>query len=547
MFRSGFKHELQGRNWRQLALKLATPGSNVTVAVFGGSVTVGHYPSCDNSSWVEEAWHWMEAAFPDVHFNFVHLGHGATSANVASLCYYQDLPAEADMVLVEYSLNGCGALQCLRISQPEVAAYENLLRKIILRAPHAALLSFAAFAWKIDEVGDEPPYTSVPNPFWNTGEDQHAILAKRYGVPMVSVRDALYDVLFYDDVAKAKLGMTRAEMMHDHVHPQLPGAHLYGAGFVAWAIRHLVTLELMHSSSHSGAPVLARQTHTRHIVGSRAAAAGSRSSAGSSSGRSQRQLLYSYDSSSSSSSSSSSGSDGAYSEDSSYLMMYNPHSPDPAEWQQPDAPPPLPPFVSPRAAQQVDDDTFCAAGEDLSKHKVANMGWKWVDEGRRTCSHPGCRKYGWTSKTPGSYIEFEFDSSSILSEEQARNGHAISLVMLFLRSHGNNPNDEQGSKYGMGTALITCVSGCECEPLKVDAVNTDRASELDTIRTTVSAHPHCRVRATILSETSSGGHKFRINGLALAPFNSALPMGRFDRMLFDKEYLVMVQRFDSMN
>jgi hypothetical protein len=115
-----------------------------------------------------------------------------------------------------------------------------------------------------------------------------------------------------------------------------------------------------------------------------------------------------------------------------------------------------------------------------------NNGWKWVDEGRRTCSHPGCRKYGWTSKTPGSFIEFEFNSSGILTGEQAQNGHQISLVMLFLRSHGNNPNDEQGSENGMGTALITCVSGCQCEPLKVDAVNTDRASELDTIRTMVS-------------------------------------------------------------
>ncbi|KAF6261146.1 hypothetical protein COO60DRAFT_1625477 [Scenedesmus sp. NREL 46B-D3] len=405
ILRSGFKHEIQGRNWRRLALKLATPGSNVTVAVFGGSVTVGHYPSCDNSSWVEEAWHWMEAAFPSVHFNFVHLGHGATSANVASLCYYQDLPPEADLVLVEYSLNG-------------VAAYENLLRKVILRAPNTALLSFAAFAWKVDEVGNKPPYTSVPNPFWNTGEDQHAILAKRYGVPMVSVRDALYDIMFNDDVARAKLGMTREEMMHDHVHPQLP-------------------------------------------------------------------------------------------------------------------------------AQQVDEDTYCAAGEELSKHKVTNIGWKWVDEGRRTCSHLGCRKYGWTSNNPGSYIDFEFDSSRILTKDQAQNGHRISLVMLFLRSHGNNPSNEQGAKNGMGVALITCVSGCECEPLRVNAVNTDRASELDTIRTTVTAHPHCRVRATILSETSSGGHKFRINGLALAPFNSAVAMGRFDRMLFDKEYLVTVQRFDS--
>jgi hypothetical protein len=173
--------------------------------------------------------------------------------------------------------------------------------------------------------------------------------------------------MFKDDVAKAKLGMTRSEMMHDHVHPQLPGAHLYGAGFVAWGIRHMVTLELMHST-HS-VPLLARQTHTRHIVGARAAAAaaagdGVRSLTGRSSSsrrkRGQRQLLYSLDSSSSSSSSSS---DGVYNEDSSYLMMYNPHSPGPAEWQLYEAPPPLPPFVSPRAAQQVDDDTFCAAGE----------------------------------------------------------------------------------------------------------------------------------------------------------------------------------------
>jgi hypothetical protein len=55
------------------------------------------------------------------------------------------------------------------ICMQQVAAYENLLRKIIIKAPHAALLSFAVYAWKIDEVGNRPPYTRVPNPFWNTG------------------------------------------------------------------------------------------------------------------------------------------------------------------------------------------------------------------------------------------------------------------------------------------------------------------------------------------------------------------------------------------
>jgi hypothetical protein len=196
------------------------------------------------------------------------------------------------------------------------------------------------------------------------------------------VRDGLYDVMFDNDTAKAKLGMTREELMHDHVHPQLPGAHLYGAGFVAWGIRHMVTLELMHSA-HS-TPVLARQTHTRHIVGAHAAAAAaaafpageaglasyytgrSRSSRRSrrsiGSNAAERHLLYSYTTDSSSSSSGGSIVD-AYNEDDSYLTMYKPHSPGPADWQSYDAPPPLPAFVSPRAAQQVDADTFCAAGE----------------------------------------------------------------------------------------------------------------------------------------------------------------------------------------
>jgi hypothetical protein len=44
-------------------------------------------------------------------------------------------------------------------------------------------------------------------------------------------------------------------------------------------------------------------------------------------------------------------------------MLYNPHSPGPAELQPFEAAPPLPPFVSVRAAQQVDADTFCAAGK----------------------------------------------------------------------------------------------------------------------------------------------------------------------------------------
>jgi hypothetical protein len=43
----------------------------------------------------------------------------------------------------------------------------------------------------------------------------------------------------------------------------------------------------------------------------------------------------------------------------------------------------------------------------------------------------------------------------------------------------------QGPQKGMGVALVSCISGCKCEPLKIDAVNTDRSSELDSLSTQV--------------------------------------------------------------
>jgi hypothetical protein len=45
----------------------------------------------------------------------------------------------------------------------------------------------------------------------------------------------------------------------------------------------------------------------------------------------------------------------------------------------------------------------------------------------------------------------------------------------------------QGPQRGMGVALVSCISGCKCEPLKIDAVNTDRSSELDSLRTQVTS------------------------------------------------------------
>lgn len=265
------------------------------------------------------------------------------------------------------------------------------------------------------------------------GEDQHAVIAKRYGVPYVSIRDSLYDILYNDTLAREKLGFTREEMLKgDPIHPKLVGAQMYGAGFVAWGIRHMVTLALLHNPHHYPHPL---QQHSRVV-------------------RSQQ-------------------------------FAWNEPRTEPEEAED-FTPPPLPPFISPVAAKQLDRDNWCVAGWDLKDKPIANKGWEWVDEGRDDCKVPGCHKYGWVSKTVGSTIDFELDTSQMLSQEDKKWGYKIALVVVFLRSHMNNPEREQGPQKGMGVALVTCISGCTCEPLKIDAVNTDRSSELDTLRTQVS-------------------------------------------------------------
>lgn len=111
----------QPRNWERLSQKLITPGSSITVVAYGGSVTVGHHQYNEDSSWPEEFVRWMTKAFPGVTVNLINLGHGATVAMAAALCYYHDMPAGVDLVLVEYSINGCGAGQCLDFSHPQVS------------------------------------------------------------------------------------------------------------------------------------------------------------------------------------------------------------------------------------------------------------------------------------------------------------------------------------------------------------------------------------------------------------------------------------------
>lgn len=405
----GYKFEPMPRQWARLSQKLITPGSKVKVVAFGGSVTVGYRMS--TTSYPEELVKWMMTAFPGVEFELVNLARRATAATFAALCLVQDMPDDADLVLIEYSINGYGG-QCQCFTAPQNAGYETLVRRVIKKAPQAALMAFATFMW-LDKHGGRELYH-------NTGEDQHAVIARRYGIPMMSVRDALYDVMF-DPENPYKVN--RTAILVDIVHVGDYGAKVY-AGFLAWGIRRQVVRMIKH--------------HGRQLE-SAAMAAPSK--------------------------------------------LIAPLNPD---------------------AAMEDWPTFCAEGQRLQGVVAPSGGedWQWVDEGSSAC--PGCHKFGFASKKVGAYLDISVDSDVLSPEEKKTNSATVMLALSFLKSYSD-----------MGKVKIQCVSGCTCQEVIKDAKNKTPTSELHTERMPISPHPECKIRITILDETSTKDHKFRLSGVAV--------------------------------
>ncbi|KIY98609.1 hypothetical protein MNEG_9351 [Monoraphidium neglectum] len=230
----GYKFEPSPRQWARLTQKLLTPGSVVKVVAFGGSVTVGYRYS--KTSYPEQFVEWLRTSFPGVDFELTNMARRATAATFAALCLVQDMPEDADLVVVEYSINGYGG-QCQCFTAPQNAGYETLIRRILKRSPQAAMMTFAAFMW-LDKKGEREVY-------YNTGEDQHAVIARRYGIPMMSVRDSLYDVMF-DPGNHYRIN--RSEILVDIVHVSDHGAKLY-ASYLAWGLRRQALRMIKHHGS----------------------------------------------------------------------------------------------------------------------------------------------------------------------------------------------------------------------------------------------------------------------------------------------------------
>ena len=180
------------------AMKKAANGEDVTVGVFGGSITQGS-SATDHNNCYAELFHkyWVEK-FPQSNVNFVNAGIGGTNSYLGvHRVDTQLLDSKPDAVIVEFSVNDTDKLM-------NKYSYDSLVRKILnCDSQPAVMLLFTT-----QEDG-----TSL----WET----HKEIGAAYDLPMLS-----YRAVVYPEVSAGTLDWK--DISPDNIHPNDEGHKLIG-------------------------------------------------------------------------------------------------------------------------------------------------------------------------------------------------------------------------------------------------------------------------------------------------------------------------------
>ncbi|KXZ51888.1 hypothetical protein GPECTOR_11g322 [Gonium pectorale] len=157
---------------------------------------------------------------------------------------------------------------------------------------------------------------------------------------------------------------------------------------------------------------------------------------------------------------------------------------------------PLPPPMYP--GNEPPGSPMCRAGEGVRSMVTLAEGFDFISEGS-----PAKPKPGYVAHEPGSRLQLAVNTDRRAMGAEA--GEPVGVYLHHLRSYS-----------GMGTARISCVSGCSCAPAEVDASTRDRVSQTYLAAVAASQARQCVVQIEVLNRTSSGGHKFKVSGVVVA-------------------------------
>ncbi len=171
-------------------MKRAQEGEALTLGFFGGSITQGCLSSVPETCYAYLVYKWFCDRFPKARFTYVNGGIGGTTSQFGIARADENmLSYEPDFIVVEFSVND-DANEFFKES------YEALIRRFYNYRTNPALLI-------------------MNNLFYEDGHNaqvQHNEIGAYYGIPCVSIRDALYPEIEAGQ-------MLREELTTDNLHP----------------------------------------------------------------------------------------------------------------------------------------------------------------------------------------------------------------------------------------------------------------------------------------------------------------------------------------
>uniref|UniRef100_A0A7S0IPL4 SGNH hydrolase-type esterase domain-containing protein n=1 Tax=Calcidiscus leptoporus TaxID=127549 RepID=A0A7S0IPL4_9EUKA len=435
-----------------LATKLLS-GAPVRLAVIGGSVSFGTTFTTSRSRalfhW--KVYQWLNATFPGVTHEHYSGAVPASGPSYMEHCVHWHVDPHADLVLLEYAVN-------FEPGGDDAAAFERLLRKLLAmpNRPAVVILNpmelMPADGKRIHFTGPKQfndGYSAGPVDEEDMGfqyaaaaEDAINALAQYYGVPCVSLRNALFTEL------KARSAAFPLKLVfHDRHHPG------------AWG-HSLLAQMVVHRLSQAVMAVLDEEAHSH-----------------------------------------------------SYRRVSSPQCEQLAadSWSASLGAP----LISKVAEAEVG---MCIKEEGLKSLMADARGFEYRVEGSDAKMKPGL-----IGMHPGDHVLLCVDVS------RAPRGGDFVVILGHLISYEH-----------MGIASIECVGDCECKSTQVDAhvqggkFSVFKARTIHMMRPAKAAEQRlasqkpgcgCALRLSILKETSSGEHKFKVLSLMSAVHEGSIRYG----------------------
>ena len=181
-------------------------GEPIRIAVIGGSITQGAGASKGENQWGRKFVAGWRRAFPKCTIDFVNAGIGATGSDIGAFRLQRDvLDKKPDVVAVEFSVNDSPCRE-------RAESYEGVIRQLLKDPRGIAVIQLGM----VGQTG-------------GNAQEWHGKVARHYGVPYVSYRDALY----YPYVKEGRVKWT--DISPDSIHPNDDG-HAYAAALLNWTL-----------------------------------------------------------------------------------------------------------------------------------------------------------------------------------------------------------------------------------------------------------------------------------------------------------------------